>query len=666
MTIPSKCRWFYISYPIQLIALSVVLIPFVRFNNLLEWDFPGHYAAVWHIKTHLLPWFSGWNPFFYCGYPEGTFYPPLAHYVAALLSFPLGIAGAMKLMICLSMILLPAAFYFFPRRWGLDDFRAAICSMWMMAQLFLCGEMFGTYNFGSDLKSLLNIGLFANAVSMPILFFFLASLGSEDLMKRWKKPAILLCVLILVHPLSALIAGIFWLSLAINKLMPNAQERSWGPLLKIMGIGFLMSAIWAVPFILRRGYMNPEPIGALWSPALQFIVINGIILALSCFSKIHLRPLVIAYAILANFIVIGTMWKLDLQFTRLTIYLLFLLPIFLLTWLKSRFLLLSTGALAIAVGAYGYFSSGINPRGVPDFPMPDFGKVEGRILSVAPPSHLSSYHVHHDLIPVRTGNEAILGLFIESGINGRFLGNLTLMLDPDAYVWGTPTEHIKPEIIEKTYSQYVKDRLRLFGISHIYTDLKLEEILDPALAEQKRYINSYPAPPLKSQEQIDYLLKRYHVRGNLLDFYLYKVDGGSLAEALPYIPKNPPSDWKMTNTLWFAQVRGVPVFTNRPIPETAYPAQPGEWVEVLKQSPNLDRLELQVHARRDIPVFVKIGYFPNWTLKIDGKESQIYRASPDLMLFFGKGHAVLEYKRSWVEYSGLFLSACGLVLLIFL
>jgi hypothetical protein len=663
MIFRSERRCFYISYTLQIAALCAVLVPFMRFNNLMEWDFPGHYAAIWHLKTHLLPWPSGWNSFFYCGYPQGTFYPPLAHYAAALLSFPLGIAGAMKWLVLFSVLPLPAVFYFFSRRWGLDDFRAAVCSTWMTAILFLSGEMFGTVSFGSDLRSILNVGLFANALSLPVLFLFIACCGSEGPLKRWKAPALLLGVLILIHPLSALIAGVFWLSLGISQLMQGREGRSWGSLFKIMGVGLLLSALWVVPFIARRGYMNPEFIGAHWSPTLQLIIINGAILAFSCFSKTLLRPLVITFIILANFIVVGTMWRMDLQFTRLTIYLLFLIPVLLLSWLKSRNVTLAIGLLAIVVGAYGYVHSGINPRGVPDFPLPDFGRVQGRILSVAPPSHIPSYHVHHDLIPVRTGNEAVLGLFIESSLNGRFMGDLTRTLDPDAYVWGTPTENIKPGWIEKTYGQYVRDRLRLFGISHIYTDLKLEDTLDPNLTQTKRYINSYPAPQLKNPQEIESLRRRYNVRGNLLDFYLYPVDTGAVAEPLSYVPKNPPSDWKMTNTIWFTQTRGVPIFTDRPVPRTARAAGPGEWIEVVESSPNTDRLTLQVHAEHDIPVLVKIGYFPNWDLKIDGKEAPLYRASPNLMLFFGKGKAVLQYRRSWEEYAGLFLSACGLVFL---
>jgi uncharacterized membrane protein len=170
-------RYFYWFYLIQAAALLCVLVPFVRWNNLLEWDFPGHYAAIWYMKTRLLPWASGWNPYFYCGYPQGMFYPPLAHYIAALLSMIIGIGPAMKVLVVVSVLLLPITFYAFSRRWGLSDLQAAVCSTWMTMVLFLSGEALGTLPLGSDLRSTVNVGLFANALSLPILFAFLATFG---------------------------------------------------------------------------------------------------------------------------------------------------------------------------------------------------------------------------------------------------------------------------------------------------------------------------------------------------------------------------------------------------------------------------------------------------------------------------------------------------------
>src|SRR5438093_11886898 len=86
-------------YGVQSAALAALLVPFLRHNNLLEWDFPGHYAAAWYLKNHLFPWPTGWNPYYYCGYPQGLFYPPLAHYLAALLGFAFVICPAMNLLV---------------------------------------------------------------------------------------------------------------------------------------------------------------------------------------------------------------------------------------------------------------------------------------------------------------------------------------------------------------------------------------------------------------------------------------------------------------------------------------------------------------------------------------------------------------------------------------
>jgi hypothetical protein len=667
MLIPSERRISLSFYLLQAAALLAVLLPFLRFNNLLEWDFPGHFTAIWHLRQHLLPWPSGWNPYFYCGYPQGMFYPPLAHYLAAILSFPLGIAGAMKVLIAVSVLLLPAVFYASARSFGLDTLRASVAAMWMTAVLFVSGEMLETWSLGSDLRSVLNVGLFANALSLPVLFGFVAACGAGVGTRSWKIPALLLGVLLLIHPLSSLVALIFFFSLAVTRLWQGSERGAAAKhFTLVIAVAFLIGAFWLLPFTYYRGFMNPEFVGSQWSPLVQFIVFNGAILALASLSNLRVRALSITYLLLANFILIGTLWKLDLQFTRLTIYLLFLIPIFLLSWLRSRTLIFSMAGLAVVIGFCGYRSGGIHARGVPDFPLADFGPVPGRVLSVTSPSHLPSLHVNHELIPPRTGNKAVLGLFIESSLNGRFLGNLVRSLEPDAYVWGTPSEVVTPELLGKDYPQYIRDRLRLFDIQFIYTDLKLESILDESLALTKRYVNSYQAPDLKDAHEVETLRRRYNVRDGLLDFYLYPVGNSALAEALAYLPKAPGSDWKTTSRRWFLETRGVPVFTDHAVPAGVREARPGEWVELRAVSEHMDRLTFQIHAAEPIPVLVKIGYFPAWKLTINGKQVPIYRASPNLILIFGKGEAVLEYRRPWQEYAGLALTALGAAVLLLL
>ncbi len=658
-----KKRYFYTIYPIQAAALLAVLFPFLRHNNLLEWDFPGHALAVWHLQNNLLPWATGWNPFFYCGYPQGIFYPPAGHYLAALLSFPLGIPLAIKSLVALSFLALPITFYFFSRRWGLDELQSGISSLWLTALLFLSGDLFGTWTLGSDLRSSLNVGLFANSLSLPVLFAFMATFARGP--GRWKTAGLLLGLLILLHPLSTLIGGLFIGATILCFAWQRKKLQEWKPLIFSLVLGLGLGACWILPFLAYRSYMNPEFAVAPWSASLLLLVFNGLGLSVAALrGGKSVRILSVAYLLLINFIFIGILWKIDLQFSRLMTYLLFFIPVFILVWVRSRPVLLTLGVLSGALGLFGYRFGGIRPEGVHEFPMPDFGRVEGRILAVSPPTHLPGHHVHHELIPMRTGNASVMGLFIESSLNGRFLGNLMRSLDPDSHVWGTPTESVTPEVMGEDYAEYILERLRLFDIRYIYTDLKLEHTLDPGLAETKRFMHRYPMPESISAKQAEDLRDRYNTSGRFFDFYLYPVSPGSLAEPLPYVPTEPGSDWKLTNQQWFLQMKGVPIFTDEPVPETAQPASPGDWVAVREVSSNMDRIVLDIQSEKEIPVLVKVGYFPSWNLTLNGHSAPLYRASPNLMLLFGKGEAVLEYGRSWEEYAGLFLSGLALTFLI--
>jgi len=651
-------RFFYLSYTLQLGALLALLVPFLRRNNLLEWDFPGHYAAIWHLSNVLFPWPTGWNPSFYCGYPQGLFYPPLAHYATALIGFAIGIAPAMKLLVALSILALPAVFYAFARRYELDDLQSAVAATWMTALLFVTGDLLGTWNLGSDLKSMLNVGLFANTLSLPVLFAFLALCGRDA---SWRRQGAVLGILLLLHPLSAMIALLFALSHgAAEWTVPAAERRSQVPLARTVAVGILVAAVWLLPFAAYRRFMNAEFTPALWSTAVQLVVCNGLVVALLSVRRPVLRSLIFCYVLLANFILVGTLWKLDVQFTRLTIYLLLFVPVLVVHWVRSRAVLAVLAVVAVGVGAAGYRKGGLNPAGVPDFAIPNFGPVPGRILSVAPPQHLASFHVNHELIPLRTGNPTLMGLFVESSLNGRYVGDLMHTLEPDSYVWGTPTEALTRQALGTEYAAYVRDRLRLFDVRHIYTDLKLESLLDPELERSKTYVNSYPAPSAATAADRDALARRYNVRDGKLDFYLYTVGGSTLAEPLSYIPVSPGSDWKITATKWFIEMRGIPVFTDRPAPAGVRPARAGDSVRI--EENRGDRLRLRIDADADIPVLVKVGYFPSWRLTVDGRTAPIYRASPNLMLVFAHGDAVLEYRRPWQEYAGLLLSLVGLLL----
>src|SRR3989344_4777564 len=76
-----------------------LIIPFLRFNDLYIWDMAGQYFSSWYVKEYLFPRIIGWNPYFFAGFPQNQFYPPLYSYLTALLSFIMPLEWAFKLLL---------------------------------------------------------------------------------------------------------------------------------------------------------------------------------------------------------------------------------------------------------------------------------------------------------------------------------------------------------------------------------------------------------------------------------------------------------------------------------------------------------------------------------------------------------------------------------------
>ncbi len=568
----------------------------------------------------------------------------------------------------LSLTLLPAAFYAFARRWGMDGFASVVCAAAMTAALFLNGGMLGTWNFGSDLRSILGVGLVANTVSLPFLFAFMANFGREHQGNGWKLPALLLGALLLLHPLSSLVALMFVAADLLGRVwqLCTLRRMDWKTPALSVGVGGLIGSAWVFPFVSHRAFMAGGYTPPLWSPAIIAILFLGLLPAFASIFDGALRPLGLFYILLLNFVMAGEFWQLNLEFTRLTIYLLLMIPVLVVVRVRSRSLLLGIAGLAVLVGCQGYRQGRFDRIGVPDFPLPDFGRVEGRILSVAHPGHVPSPRVQHELIPLRTRNLSVMGLFIQSSPNGWFLAELSRALEPAAQVSGAPGAASGVQPGGLAAADYIRERLRLFDIRHVFTDLRLERILDPDLAGRKRYITSYPIDLPADPVALESLRARYNIRDRRAEFYLYGTGDSALAEPLAYLPGLVETGWEAAARKWFVQASGLPVFTDRPLPPGARPARAGESVELIAASARMDRLVLRINAQQDIPVLVKVGYFPAWHLTVDGRESAVYRASPNLIVVCGHGDAVLEYRRPWQEYAGLGLAAAGLAALLLL
>ncbi|MFH1541810.1 MAG: hypothetical protein ABIE84_01825, partial [bacterium] len=156
---------------IYLYLFFAVFISYWQIDQAQYWDSAVHLFAAWFTRTYTFPDFTGWNPFFFAGYPHDTFYGPLFHYIVALLSFPLGLLVAQKTLYIITISILPPSYYYFARKFGFNKNESSLMTLLMMFAAV-------TLNLacGGTLYSLFLVGLAPHALAMPLYFVFAGKL----------------------------------------------------------------------------------------------------------------------------------------------------------------------------------------------------------------------------------------------------------------------------------------------------------------------------------------------------------------------------------------------------------------------------------------------------------------------------------------------------------
>ena len=90
------------------------------------------------------------------------------------------------------------------------------------------------------------------------------------------------------------------------------------------------------------------------------------------------------------------------------------------------------------------------------------------------------------------------------------------------------------------------------------------------------------------------------------------------------------------------EIDKVLVYSEDPLPENV--GAGGEKVEILEKSKKGDYIKFFVGSEEDVPILVKISYFPSWHAYVSGKSVPVYIASPYLMLLYGHGNIEIKYE----------------------
>jgi hypothetical protein len=247
----------------------VIILPFWRDNNLTSWDFVGHLSAINYTENSMFPDFQAWNPYYSLGYPQGSFYPPIIHYLIAGLSrLAMNPFFWIKVLFTINLIALPWMINYFVEKFYAKVFKTSRSSITLLSTLgILLVIVFGPTVYGGTLKSFLIVGLINNFFILNVFFYFLGKVISLDYKNiRYEeivKIAFVLAVIILSHLVTGLFSIVFIITLYFfNVILIKPYGEVGKRILKsglsyILLVAFLCTAFFYLPYLVNSKLIAP-------------------------------------------------------------------------------------------------------------------------------------------------------------------------------------------------------------------------------------------------------------------------------------------------------------------------------------------------------------------------------------------------------------------------
>ncbi len=495
---------------IELLTLVGLVVPFVLQHNLYSGDMPGHYFAAWYEQNFLFPRPFGWNPFFFAGYPQNQFYPPLFHYLSAIMGLFFGTALGFKLLISASILLAPVSFQYFAAKFGFNDANCALVVFFMWLLLFIPDGL-----LGANYASTFNTGVVVHMFALPLLFFYFGKANESLKTGKYVAISVLLSVIILSHVFIGIISVIVFLSF----LIAHNKKNDLFLMFKHGALSFLLISFWAVPLLSKIGYSSSSP-----SPGFSLLIF---VVLLSCAVFLVLRylltetpgerkPILYAYCILVALVSIGYYLQTHFPeigyaayFTRLLMPIVLLMPALAVTVFLSRpsllkvllsippiFCLSILLTLSFLPIFYSVFhidlleDYAIKPEGIKNMQL-DFEKLDGRILDISYIDKVSGVYYVNMMVPMNTGNQMMQGLFVESSKQARYVYQTILELNPHTMFMNVyPLNETSPE----NHAKLLPYQLRTFNINYLITSEGINRsnmITDPQGIHVYNYSRNY-------------------------------------------------------------------------------------------------------------------------------------------------------------------------------
>ena len=249
-----------VSLIVSVIILGIVYfflfskIPFrlVLSNNLVSGGDTGSHNYVAYYSSKIFPKLKWWSPDWYAGFPFLYFYPPFLYYLVAFFNkiqlIPWNIG--LKIATLVGTLLLPILVYLCLK---ILDFKYPIPVLGSVFSLFFIFlEKFTIYggNFPSTLA-----GEFSYSLGFGLFFVFAALLiKGKEKKNLWLFNSLLLSLMAVIHPFSVIMAVIFGFLIFLESAIKRNAKDVFFYLLKVYGLGFLLSAFWSLPFLMLLPY----------------------------------------------------------------------------------------------------------------------------------------------------------------------------------------------------------------------------------------------------------------------------------------------------------------------------------------------------------------------------------------------------------------------------
>ena len=564
-------------------TLFGLVIPFLRFNKLVNWDMVGLYFSAWYEKMYLFPKIIGWNPFFFLGYPQHQFYPPLYAYLTAALSYIIPLNLAFKIMFIITIILLPLSFYYFVKSFGFDRKISSALMMIMFSILFL----FPTSYYGGNFQSTFTVGLITHALGMALFFFYFGALHKSvnSKNKKFILPSVLFALIILTHIIAAFAATFVAIAYVICYIQKKGSMKF---IIKHITLVFLLCAFWIIPFIAKRAWLAAIPVGI--NEGYTMIGLTALWLIIIFFTKNEkVLPVAIFIVLILFFSFIATYFiYLPIHLYRFMMYLYILIPFAFVT--VKKYYKIIGWILFITALAFILFAPRIHSEGANSLDLQKLNLTienNSRVLILPAIINEATPHIIQHLFPMENKVLSLKGLYVESAKNGKYIFYIDKELNPkNSFTWWEP---IQTEKISSNFSQLkiiIEHQISLFNINWIIgqEDMLTEnitiynysidkKIVDCLILNNISLINKNNSIYLDSgslnncsfnSSNLNISLGNvYYVYNQTLkkeqkiasykneDYYLYKSGNFSLFEILNYTPKVVKDNWNDKVLDWF-------------------------------------------------------------------------------------------------------------------